>query len=157
MQFVEDWVSSVATVTLIVSVVGALCPKNAAGRAVTLASCLLMTATLLSPISRVDISALSDEMGKYSRETEQRYEKLMDEQENIKEKLIEENARAYILKRAESLGIECDITVKCSDGVPHTVYITAENTAGLTAASELVEKELGIKRERQKLRKEAEK
>lgn len=152
MQFVQNWVMSIAAVTLIVSVITALCPKNAAGRAVSLASCLLMTATLLSPISRVDVSALSDEMEKYSLEAEQRYEKLLDEQENIKEKLIEENTRAYILQRAESSGIECDITVQCKEGTPYTVYITAENDAELIAASELVEKELGIARERQLLK-----
>lgn len=157
MQFVQNWITSIAAVTLIVSVIGALCPKNAAGRAVTLASCLLMTAALLSPISRVDVSALSDEMEKYSRGAEQRYEKLLDEQENIKEKLIEENTRAYILQRAESTGIECDITVQCKDGVPHTAYITAENETELVAASELVEKELGISREHQRLEKETEK
>lgn len=157
MQFVQNWITSIAAVTLIVSVIGALCPKNAAGRAVTLASLLLMTATLLSPISRVDVSALSDEMEKYSHEAEKRYEKLLDEQENIKEKLIEENTRAYILQRAESSGIECDITVQCKDGAPHTVYITAENETELVAASELVEKELGISREYQRLEKETEK
>ncbi len=154
MQFVQNWVTSIATVTLIVSVIGALCPKNAAGRAVSLASTLLMTATLLSPISRVDVSALSGEMEKYSREAEQRYEKMIDEQENIREKLIEENVRAYILQRTESLGIRCDITVQCKDGVPDSAYITAKNDAELVAASELIEKELGIGRARQKLRRE---
>ena len=157
MQFVQNWVTSIAAVTLIVSVITALCPKNAAGRAVSLASCLLMTATLLSPISRIDVSALSDEMKKYSREAEGRYEKLIDEQENIKEKLIEENVRAYILQRAESLGIECDITIECKDGEPDIAYITAENDAELIAASELVEKELGVERQRQKLKKETKK
>lgn len=154
MQFVQDWVTSIATVTLIVSVITALCPKNAAGRAVSLASTLLMTATLLSPISRIDVSALPAEMDKYSRAAEQKYEKIVDEQENIRDKLIEENVRAYILQRAESEGIECDITVQCKNGVPDSVYITAENDAFLVAASELIEKELGIEKTRQKLRKE---
>lgn len=153
MQFVQNWVTSIAAVTLIVSVITALCPKNAAGRTVVLASCLLMTATLLSPISRVDVSQLSDEMEKYSRDSEQRYKKLLGEQENIKEKLIEENVCAYILQRAESLGIECDISIQCKDGVPYSAYITAENDAEFLAASELVEKELGISRERRVLRK----
>lgn len=154
MQFVQDWVTSIAAVTLIVSVIAALCPKNAAGRAVSLASTLLMTATLLSPISRVDVSALSGEMQKYSREAEQRYERLLGEQQNIRDRLIEENVRAYILQRAESEGIECDITVQCKDGVPDSACITAGGDKELVAASELVEKELGIAKARQKLRKE---
>ncbi len=157
MQFVEDWVTSIAAVTLIVSVITALCPKNAAGRAVSLASCLLMTVTLLSPISRVDISALSAEMEKYSLKAEKIYEKMLGEQDNIRDELIEENVRAYILQRAESLGIKCDITVRCKDGKPDSAYITAGSDAELIAAAELAVKELGIARERIKTEKEGEK
>ncbi len=157
MEFVQNWVTSIATVTLIVSVVTALCPKNSAGRAVMLTACLVMTATLIAPISRIDASTLSDEMERYSYAAEKRSEELLREQENIQKKLIEENLRAYILQRAEGEGIECDIRIECREGVPYSAYITAEHEKDIIAASELAEKELGLSSERIKLKKEEEK
>ncbi|MBQ8004400.1 MAG: hypothetical protein IJ299_04840 [Oscillospiraceae bacterium] len=156
MGIVQSWVSSIATVTLIVSAITALCPKNSAGRAVMLSACIVMTATLLSPLGNIKISALSDGMEKYSRGAEKRYEELLKEQENMKDRLIEENVRAYILQRAESEGIECDIVIRCRDGAPYSAEIAAEKEKDLIAASELTEKELGVLRARQTLKKEAE-
>lgn len=149
MEFIRNWVVSIAAATMIISIAAALCPKNAAGRAVMLCGSLIMTAVLISPLKSFDVSVLSEYGARYEREIEERSRRLNEENETLRKNIIEENTRAYILQRAESMGVSCDVRIICKDDIPYSAYIQAPDKVKAYAVSELIEAECGIPAARQ--------
>lgn len=149
MEFMRDWVVAIAAVTMIIAVVSAITPKNSAGRAVMLCGSVLMTVVLISPIKKLDVSALSEYSARFEKEVQYRAEQMSAQNEKLRKNIIEENMRAYILQRADAMGIACDVDIECRNDVPHTAVISIKNKEAVPAVSELIEKECGIPSGRQ--------
>lgn len=141
--------SAIAAVTMIMAVVSVLTPKNSAGRAVMLCGSIIMMVVLVSPFKKLDVSALSDYSARFEKEIEHRAEQVRRQNEKLRKNIIEENTRAYILQRAEAMGISCDLNIECCGDVPHTAVVSVKNKDVVPAVSELLEREVGIPSVRQ--------
>ncbi len=149
MEFIHSWVSAIAAVTMMMAVVSVLTPKNSAGRAVMFCGSIIMTVVLVSPIKKLDVAALSGYSARFEKEVERRAEQVSRQNEKLRKDIIEENTRAYILQRAESMGISCDLDIECSDDVPYTAVVCVKNKDVVPAVSGLLEMEVGIPSARQ--------
>ncbi len=149
MGYISNWVRSIATVTMMMAAVTVLTPKNTAGRAAMLCGSILLTAVLVSPIKTFDIEAVSEYDRKFELEIEKRAEAISREGEKVKETIIEENLRTYILQRAKQFGISCDIAVACRDGMPHLVTVRLKRKEDRERISEILTEECGIAKENQ--------
>ncbi len=148
-EFIRSWVSAIAAVTMMMAVVSVLTPKNSAGRAVMLCGSIIMMVVLVSPIKKLDVSALSGYGARFQKEIEFRAEQVSRQNEKLRKDIIEENTRAYILQRAESMGISCDLDIECYDDVPYTAVVSVKNKDVVPAVSMLLERDVGIPSARQ--------
>lgn len=154
MEFIRGWVISIATATLIISVAAALCPKNTAGRTVMMCGSLIMTAVLISPLKGFDTSLLNEYGEQYEREIEVKSEKLRLQNEELRQDIIEENLRAYILQRAKTMEIECDVQISCKGDLPYSAYVDVADEEKALELSRLIESECGIPKARQTFKRE---
>ena len=148
-EYVSGFVKSVAAVTMIMAAVTVITPKNAAGRAAMLCGSILLTVVLVSPIKSFDISFLSQYDKKIEVEIEGRAENILNKGEELKEGIIEENLRTYILQRANQFGILCDAKVFCLEGVPHSVSVRVKKNEDKERVSRILTEECGIAKENQ--------
>ncbi len=147
--YVSGFVHSVATVTMIMAAVSVITPKNAAGRAAMLCGSILLTVVLLSPIKGFDTSALSEYDKKIEVEIDGRAESILQKGEELKEDIIEENLRAYILQRTKQFGIYCDAEVLCLEGMPDSVRVKLKREEDKEKVSQILTEECGIAKEKQ--------
>ena len=145
MNFIRDWVGSIAAVTMLLSVISALVPKTAAKRAVMLCGSIIMTAVLVSPIKSLDSGEVLAYGGKYGKMAQEMAESLQAENEKLSVGIIEVNLRAYILQRADSMGIECGVDVKCEGTTPERVTARVTAVEDGVAIADMIKSECGIK------------
>ncbi|MBQ2839984.1 MAG: hypothetical protein IJE70_01405 [Oscillospiraceae bacterium] len=145
MSFIRDWVGSIAAATMLLSVISALVPKTSAKRAVMLCGSIIMTAVLISPINSFDSGAVLGYGEKYGKTVEEMAETLRRENEKLSSSIIEKNLGAYILQRADSMGVECMVDVKCTGTTPQGVTVKVESVRDGIALSDMIKEEFGIK------------
>ena len=140
---------SVATATMIMAAVTVITPKNAAGRAAMLCGSIILTAVLVSPIKSFDTSFLSEYDKRIEVEIEKKAKNISEKGEELKENIIEENLRTYILQRTKQFGIVCDVRVLCLEGVPHSVSVELKRDEDKEKVSQILTEECGIAEENQ--------
>ena len=148
-EYVSGFVKSVATVTMIMAAITVITPKNAAGRAAMLCGSILLTTVLVSPIKAFDASVLSEYDKRIEVEIEGRAKNISQKGGELKENIIEQNLRTYILQRTKQFGIFCDAKVLCLDGVPYTASVKLERKEDREKVSQILTEECGIAKENQ--------
>lgn len=148
-EYISGFVKSVATVTMIMAAVTVITPKNAAGRAAMLCGSIILTAVLVSPIKSFDTSFLSEYDKRIEVEIEKKAKNISEKGEELKENIIEENLRTYILQRTKQFGIVCDVRVLCLEGVPHSVSVELKRDEDKEKVSQILTEECGIAEENQ--------
>lgn len=149
MEAVKAWVVSVSAATMIVAVLNAIAPKNSAGKVIGFTGAVIIMSVLLSPVKSLDSDMLKDYSDKYGAELERKMEDVSEEKEKLINDNIEQGINAYILQRAESIGVSCDVSVSCVDGLPHTVSVWTDSGGKNESLSEVISAECGIPKERQ--------
>ncbi len=149
MEAVKGWVVSVSAATMIVAVLNAIAPKNSAGKVIAFTGAMVIMFVLLSPVKSLDSDAFRDYSDKYGAELEWQIEDISEGKEKLINHNIEQGINAYILQRAESIGVSCDVSVNCVDGLPYTVFIWTDGGGGNEKLSEVISAECGIPKERQ--------
>ncbi len=146
MDFLQNWVGRICTVTLIVAICGALTPKNSSGRIVCLIGTLIMTVVIISPFKKIDISQISAYSREYAQDLEGKINVMQETNEKTKEALIEERLATYILQRTSQMGVACKVMVLCEDGVPSSVSVITSDSTKNADLRKMIENECGIKR-----------
>ncbi|MBR3910383.1 MAG: hypothetical protein IKJ54_03720 [Anaerotignum sp.] len=141
MENIRGWIGSVAAVMMIMAAVSAICPKNSAGRIVALCGSLILTAVLITPLKSFDVALFEQYAESYVRGLEEKGARLKEENEMLRDDIIEKNLRAYILERADMMGIDCDVRVESRNGVPHSAEICVKDKAKAYAVKEMIKKE----------------
>lgn len=154
-DLMRQWVLSVACGAMIVTILQALLPKNGIGAVGRLASGLVLLLVTVQPLIRLDAEEMAAALTGY-RLTQQGYaEELNEMNRDILEKIIEEETEAYILDKAESIGIACQVTVIyewSEDGIPYPAQAQIVSDASAEEEkrlSRILEADLGIPPEAQ--------
>ncbi len=154
MDFIRNWVTAIASATIIIATISAICPKNSAGRIASLCGNILLSFTLLSPIKAFDISVIEKYDAQITGEIREKTEMFEAVSNNAKKCIIEENLQTYILQKAKNAGIDCQVRIYCKDALPYSASVTCGKPADLKIVAAIIETELGVPLQRQVLRTE---
>lgn len=133
-----------------------LMPEGGVKKAASIACTVVLIMTVLLPLGTMDLSRYSLELAKYREMGEQLEEKGSEVRDSMSRTVIEQECEAYIMDKAEVLGIEVDsVKVRAfwsSEGV--WVPETAEIRSGCAERekkrlSDVIFAELGIPAEKQ--------
>ena len=155
MGLVREWLLGVACTAMVLAVVESLAPEGSVKRVCRLAGGLALLLAAVGPLLRLDSGLLSKAVEEY-RITAESYEKDLEGKNNLfYQTIIEETAAAYIVDKAEEMGILCQAEVTFSDdedGVPCPWEVTARGVwteEQQEALSRLLEDDLGVPAQRQ--------
>ena len=110
---------------------------------------IVFTTVLISPIKAFDTSVFSEYNKTLENEINEKTEDIEARSVKAREKIIEENLRAYILQRTKQFGIYCDAKVECLDGIPYSVAVILQEEKDREKVSEILLGECGIEKEQQ--------
>ena len=149
-ETVRTWLTAVAAVTLLLSVVQQLVPPGSLREAASFAGGLILLTVLLQPLAALRGADLDLNFQDCRQAVEQQQTELEDRRQAELAALIESATAAYISDKADSMGLalEARVTAEAADGVPVPVRVTltGEKSGEL---SRWLETELGIPAERQ--------
>ena len=147
----RSWVTSIAAVTMILTVVQPLVPEGTLRKITGFTGGLLLLAALLQPVLRTDLGRLRLDFSGYSEAIAEREEELNAAGKEELAGIIAGRTAAYISDKADALGLQVDARVETEpDGegipLPHSAVLTGEYSQGL---ADWIAEELGIPAERQ--------
>lgn len=148
---VREWLTSIVVVTMLLSVAQTLIPEGTVRKISSFTGGLILLVALLQPALRTDLGRLRLNFSSYTDAIEDRRSELDSAGKEELAGIIEERTAAYILDKANTLGLTVTVQVETetgSDGVPVpvSVQLTGQRSEALAA---YIEGELGIPRERQ--------
>ena len=125
---VRQWLLGMACTALILAAAESLAPDGGVKKVCRLAGGLALLLAAVSPLLRLDSGMLADALERYRAQI-QSYEEILTEQNHLfYQTIIEENTAAYIVDKAEEMGIFCQAEVTYSydeNGVPCPWEVTA--------------------------------
>lgn len=128
----------------------ALTPKGSARRAAAFAGGLVMILTALSPLVRVSTQDIASAISKYRFKAEAIRTGIDIGSTDIMEAIIQEETEAYILDKAEAMGLELTVTVRTAradDGWPYPCSVELSGSADQDQRqklSRIIESELAL-------------
>lgn len=148
-ELIREWLLGISSAAILLALIDQIVPEGGAKKVVTLAGGVFLVLVAISPIIKIDESALKDLTGQYQSDVQERSEELRREQEFLFESIIEEQTAAYILDKANELGVSCrvSVTVAWSDEapVPHTITLWGSWTKSQRdELRQWIETELGV-------------
>ena len=154
-ELVRQWLLGVACTALLMAVADSLAPAGSVKKVCRMAGRLALLLAAVGPLLRLDIGVLDNMLEEY-RTAVRSYEKTLEEQNNLfYQTIIEEETAAYIVDKAEEMGISCQAEVTLSydeNGVPCPWEVTAWGTWTDETREELarlLEDDLGVPPQRQ--------
>lgn len=147
----RSWVTSIAAVTLILTVVQSVVPEGTIRKITGFTGGLLLLAVLLQPVLRTDLERLRLDFSDYRAAIEERAEELTAAGKEELADIIAGRTAAYISDKADALGLAVTVRVKTEPGedgtpFPHSAELTGPYSRDLADWMAL---ELGIPAERQ--------
>ena len=151
MGAVREWLISLVTVSMLLSVVQQLLPEGSLRKVGMFIGGLVLLTVLLRPVFTVELEGLEWDWRAYHQELESRQQQLTKEHETEMAEFIEKQLAAYISDKAASLGLAVTAHIqveKNEDGLPVPVgaVLNGELSAPL---SDWIAAELGIPKEEQ--------
>lgn len=151
MEALRTWLTAVAAVVLLLSVVQLLIPEGPLRETAALIGGLILLTVLLRPVLEIDFSDARTAIPSFRAYVEQRQAELESAQTETLAELIESETAAYISDKAEELRLTLQIRVMAKvdpSGVP--IPTRVEISGGRSdELSRWIEAELGIPKERQ--------
>lgn len=147
----RSWVTSIAAVTLILTVVQALVPEGTIRKITGFTGGLLLLAALLQPVLRTDLERLRLDFSGYRAAIEDRAEELNAAGKEELADIIAGRTAAYISDKADALGLAVTALVETEPGedgtpFPYSAELTGPYSRDL---ADWIALELGIPAERQ--------
>ena len=148
---VRSWLTSIAAVTLLLTVVQTLVPEGALRKISGFTGGLLLLAALLQPVLKTDLGRLRLDFSDYEEAVEIRAAELDAAGKEELSAIIAGRTAAYISDKADALGVQAAARVETEPGedgvpIPVSAELEGEQSAELSA---WMEQELGIPAERQ--------
>ena len=143
---VRGWLTSIAAVTLLLSVVQTLVPEGTMRKISGFTGGLVLLAALLQPVLGTDLSRLHLDFSDYETEIQRRAQELEVKGKESVTEIIEERTAAYISDKADALGVELTASVDTEpreDGTPVPIFVELEGSYSQELAAWITQ-ELGI-------------
>lgn len=148
---IRGWLTSITAVTLLLSVAETLAPEGTMRKITRFTGGLLLLAALLQPVLRMEQLELRLDFSAYRAAIEERTAELDAGGKEALAGIIEEKTAAYILDKADALGLALSVQVDTEpgeDGTPAPVSVELEGPKSPELAAWITQ-ELGIPAERQ--------
>lgn len=147
----REWLTAVAAVSLLVSVVQFLTPKGPLRETASFIGGLILLTALLRPALTLDLTSLSMDLSDSRETVEQRRAELETARNAELAGLIEAETEAYISDKAAAMGLALRVRVTAEVGaddipIPVRVELTGPRSDEL---ARWMETELGLSAERQ--------
>ena len=152
---VRQWLLGVACTALFLAAADSLAPDGSVKKVCRLAGGLALLLAVVSPLLRLDSGMLADALEGYRAQLQSYEETLTEQNKLFYQTIIEENTAAYIVDKAEEMGISCQAEVTYSydgNGVPCPWEVTARGNwtdEAREALERLLEDDLGVPPQRQ--------
>ena len=148
---VRSWLTSIAAVTLMLTVVQTLVPEGTIKKIAGFTGGLLLLAALLQPVLKTDLGRLRLDFSDYEEAIETRAAELDAAGKEELSALIAGRTAAYISDKADALGLRVTARVETEPGpdgtpLPHRAELTGPYSRELAA---WIAEALGIPAERQ--------
>lgn len=145
----REWLLGITCAAMLLALAEQLIPDGAGKRVLRLAGGLLLILMAVNPIAKLDTRELQNIVKEFDVQVRAADEELEAANDFLYESIIEEKTAAYILDKAEELGMSCRVFVSVAwDGEipkPHAARIYGAWTeTQREALSRMMEEELGI-------------
>ncbi len=155
-ELLGGWVRTIAAVAIICSAALMLTPSGKAKSVLKIVCALVMVFSVISPLMNKKLPLLSMDIAQYKQNAQEVIAQAKEEETKLNRTIIEEQCAAYILNKAQSLGIEginVSVSAKWGDEgcwYPYEISILGEViSADKNRLSNLIAGELGIPAQRQ--------
>ena len=150
----KEYLLTLTAATILSSLISSLAPKGASGRGARIAAGLLVLVVAFLPFGEIDTLASARELMKTVSGDPLRTDFLTGSSRELMSSLISEEAEAYILDKAQEMGlslqVEVTVSVREYYPVPWEVTLEGEMTqVQQSTLSSIIEQELDIPEERQ--------
>ena len=146
----REWITSIVMVTMFLSVAQTVLPDGKIRKVFSFSGGLVLMVALLQPILELKPGEVELRIERYENEIWERQEELEQVVGAEWEMLIEQEIAAYILDKADALGVDVSVQVQAETGTGEIPVLLAELTGQPSETlTEYLEEELGIPRERQ--------
>lgn len=142
-DLIGAWLVGVTCTAMLVALAEGLVPAGAGRKICRLTGGLVLLLAMVQPVLKLDGDALTGALTRYRLDLEDQRQTLEEENSQVMQAIIEEQAGAYIQDKAQELGIDCQVEVTAQGEdypIPQTVTIrgslTAEQREALTRAIE---------------------
>lgn len=132
---VRSYLLSIAAVGLLLSLVQAILPKGAAKKTAMMAGSLLLILTVLSPLARLDYDSIARSISRIQMDTETMRTGIEVGNRALMAEIIKQNCEAYILDKAEEMGLPLTVEITVSGGTDYP-YPTAVTLHGAATAAQ---------------------
>lgn len=150
MEAVREWLTTVVTVTMLLSVAQTIIPEGRIGKIFSFSSGLVLMLVLIQPVLEIDMDHMVFRSEAYGEQIRVCREKLEQNARAEWETIIEQETAAYILDKADALELEISAEVRAETGADGLPVLTAELAGEPSEVlAEYLAEELGIPRERQ--------
>lgn len=154
MKYLFGYLLRVVSAALLGTVVGAICPKQGAGKVVKLACGLLLIVCVVSPLLKLDAEQIAAMIARTELVGEQARAGIEIPTADLAASIISERVRSYVLDKAASLGmqIEAEVSMHTEGAYPYpeAIRITgAANASQRQMLAEYIEKNFAIPADRQ--------
>ena len=157
MELMRSWLFGVVCSSMVLALAESLVPEGGVKKVCRLAGGLVILLAAVSPVLKLDENALAQTMAQDHVAVEDWGEELKEENILLCQTIIEENTAAYIVDKAEQLGISCQAEVTFKYDEDGGVYPYAVSVRGdwadeqCSQLSRFLETDLGIPVQRQQL------
>ena len=153
MVFLRHWLLGVVSCAFLVSILDQLTPEGSVRKIARFSGGLVLLLSMLRPLGTVELTELTLDLDSLSADHAALEEQYREVSDQALAAVIAERTGAYIEDKAHALGLEiaAEVTVREEDGafVPDCAVLFGEENAALAA---LLERELGIPKEKQEWR-----
>lgn len=154
MSRLRSYLLSVCAVSLLSSVLPVLLPQGRIRQVIKLSAGVLVMLAVISPIMQLDTERLARSLAMLRMQTEQMQNGIEVGNREILAELIKEDCEAYILDKAEQLGLdlEIEIVMREEGDYPYPVAVTLHGEAAAAERSymeRVIEQDIGIPLEKQ--------
>ena len=142
-DLIGGWLVGVTCTAMLVALAEGLVPAGAGRKICRLTGGLVLLLAMVQPVLKLDGDALTGALTRYRLDLEDQGQTLEEENSQVMQAIIEEQAGAYIQDKAQELGIDCQVEVTAQGEdypIPQTVTIrgslTGKQREALTRAIE---------------------
>lgn len=149
-NLIRNWLLSMTCAAMAMTLAETIAPKGSVKKILRLTGGLILVLAVIGPVKDWDSSAFDNLTSSFQSTVQVYQEDLELQQEILYEGIIAENIAAYILDKAERLGMTCQVKVtvfRGEDGVYYPDQVTVTGTWTAQQKEELqdaLESELGI-------------